>query len=71
VEAVRQTGERVTNWTKVMECKQKPNEHPSDNWGRLKATLLKYGGMTHENFQEPLAISVFVDQFAPDINKHF
>jgi len=71
VEAVRQTGERVTDWTKVMECRQKPDEHPSDYWGRLKATLLKYGGMTHENFQEPLAISVFVDQSAPDINKYF
>jgi len=54
-----------------MECRQKPDEHASDYWGRLKATLLKYGGMTRENFQEPLAISVFVDQSAPDINKYF
>ncbi|KAM9590820.1 uncharacterized protein ACIBXB_005876 [Morphnus guianensis] len=71
IEAVRQAGERVTNWTKVLECRQRPDEHPSDYWGRLKATSLKYGGMTHDNFQEPLAISVFVDQSAPDISKYF
>ena len=37
----------------------------------MKTTLLKYGGRTRENFQEPLAISVFVERCSPDINKYF
>ena len=71
LEAVRQCVERVTNWSKVQECQQRLDEHPSDYWHRLRSVLLKYGGMTEQTFQEPLAISVFVNQAAPDINKYF
>lgn len=33
--------------------------------------LLKYGGMTEDNFQEPLPISLSVEQSALNINKYF
>uniref|UniRef100_A0A669QIP6 Core shell protein Gag P30 domain-containing protein n=1 Tax=Phasianus colchicus TaxID=9054 RepID=A0A669QIP6_PHACC len=71
LEAIRACEERVTNWARVQECQQRLGEHPSDYWQRLRATLIQYGGMTEQTFQEPLAISVFVNQAAPDISKYF
>lgn len=71
IEAIRKCDEKVTNWSKVAECQQAPDEHPGDFWHHLRKALIQYGGMTEDNFQEPLAISIFVNQSAPDIRKHF
>lgn len=71
MEAIRACGELGVNWTKVRECRQRLDGHPSDYWRQLWWALLKFGGMTTQNFNNELVASVFVDQATPDIWKYF
>lgn len=71
VEAIRACRELGIDWTEVQECRQMLDERPSDYWGGLWQALLKYGGMTAQNFNNELVASVFVDQASPDIWKYF
>lgn len=71
INVIRACEEIRVNWTKVQECRQRPEEHPSDYWGRLQQALLTYGGMTVQNFNNELAASVFVAQATSDICSYF
>lgn len=71
INVIRALEEMRVKQTKVQECRQRPEEHPSDYWGRLRQALLAYGGMTLQNFNNELAASVFVDQATSDICSYF
>lgn len=47
------------------------DNNPRDFWGCLQQVLLENGGMSSQNFNGTLEISVFVGQAAPDSHKYF
>lgn len=71
IKATRACGETGTNWSRVQEYRQRPDEHPSDFWARLRETLLKHRGMMERNFNDALTASIFVDQATSDICNYF
>ena len=70
-EAIRLAGQKTANWSKVRECQQQAEEHPSAFFARLIKQVRMYGGGLDPEAEanRPLMISTFVDQAAPDIRK--
>ncbi|KAF1516923.1 hypothetical protein FQV19_0014859, partial [Eudyptula minor] len=71
IKVTRACGETGTNSSKVQEYRERPDEHPSDFWARLRQTLLKHRGMMEQNFNDALTASIFVDQATSDICNYF
>ncbi|KAF1471941.1 hypothetical protein FQV18_0011249, partial [Eudyptula minor novaehollandiae] len=69
--AIKAAGQTAVNWERVREARQRSEEHPSDFWSCLRQALLRYGGMTEGDLNDKLAVSVFVQQAAPDIHEYF
>lgn len=62
----------MVNWTKVKYCQQEPEEHPSAFLTRLEKQLQVFGEINPAaKHNRPLVVSLFVDQAAPGIKKHF
>lgn len=72
-ESIRVAGQETANWSKVRECLQQPDKHPSVFLARLSKRVRIYGGGIDPEAEahRPLMVSTFVEQSAPDIKKYF
>nr|XP_048674657.1 uncharacterized protein LOC125621604 [Caretta caretta]XP_048674658.1 uncharacterized protein LOC125621604 [Caretta caretta] len=72
LESIRRAGSKTANWSKIRECQQDLNEHPSVCLASLFKQVRMYGGGVEPEAEvsRMMMVSYFVDQAAPDIKKY-
>ncbi|XP_073183346.1 sesquipedalian-2 isoform X2 [Lepidochelys kempii] len=73
LESIRRAGSKTANWSKIGECQQDLNEHPSAFLAHLFKQVRMYGGGVEPEAEvsRTMMVSYFVDQAVLDIKKYF